>query len=176
MEPPSELLMQLNLNGSIPRHSLSPPPHATMKRVERPQSPIATTRKVSSPVRKISSPRRPSSKKQPLALDMSFGNGNSTTRLFRRVSDESPDVVSGHLVTNENFPPAAEALSREAKIGRKIFSKIVDPAIQEMYAQTAVEAKKEALSRIGQAWSSLDALDPEGVYLLFKLLLEKVQG
>ena len=176
LEPPSEMLMQLSLNAPIPRYSPSPPPRVTMKRVERPQSPVATTRKTSTPVRKISTPRRPSGKKQPLALDLSFGNGNSTTRLFRRVSDESSVVFPGPLVTNENLPPAAEALSTEAKIGRKVFSKVVDPAIQETYAQTAVKAKKEALSKVGQAWSALDALDPEGEYLLFKTLLERVQG
>ncbi len=79
-------------------------------------------------------------------------------------------------MTNENLPPATEAFSTEAKIGRKVFSKIVDPAIQEAYAQTAVKATKEALSKVGQAWSALDALDPEVEYLLFKILLERVQG
>lgn len=61
-------------------------------------------------------------------------------------------------------------------MGNRIFSKVIDPAFQELYAQTAGSAKQEAISRAGEAWAALDSLDPEGEFLVFKLMLEKVQN
>lgn len=129
-----------------------------------------TARKVSPRIRKVSGQQQ----KQPLALDMSFGNSKSTTRPFRRVSDDSPTTAAA--APNENLPPAAIPLTKEAKIGRKAFSKIIDPAFQELYAQTADPAARDAVSKVGQAWAALDALDPDGEFLLMKLILERVQG
>lgn len=149
--------------------------------VQRRPSAMGTARRVSNPVRKVSSPAHRASAinhspaKQPLALDMSFGNGVSTTRQFRRVSDESP-VLQHAPVNNENLPPAVDSASKEGRLGRKLFSKVLDPAFHEVYAHTATRAKQEALSQVEQAWATLDALDPEGSLVLFKTMLEKMHN
>ena len=119
--------------------------------------------------------------RQPLAPDMSFGNATSTTRLFRRVSDNSPSVTpAGSLArADENRPPGAapsvEPASKEARAGRRAYASAVDAAFQETYAQTANRAKRDALAQVAQAWSALDAVDPEGEFQLLKLMVEKVQ-
>ncbi|KAF2753958.1 Pkinase-domain-containing protein [Pseudovirgaria hyperparasitica] len=152
--------------------------------------------------RRVSDNRRASGQKQPLGLDMSFGNSPSTVRQFRRVSGEKEHGQPGPLsrsnsvihvgdgntpihedagVQDENaplmpvdaHPPPA---TKEALLGRRAFSKIIDPALQETYAQTGSQTKREALSKVANAWSALDRVDPEGEYLLLKMMLERVSG
>ncbi|KAI9667067.1 MAG: hypothetical protein M1831_001244 [Alyxoria varia] len=205
IEPPSEQLSRMDINEdenmTVPS-SPTPAPR-TVKTVQRRHSAVGTARRISTPsskptptMRKISSPiyeqttsspsrdRRRSSivQKQPLAIDTSFGNGTSNMRQFRRVSDEAPipvlDQSAVERPTDENVPPPVEAVTKEAKTGRRIFSKVWDPAFQEVYAQTAAGAagKQEALSRVGQAWSALDAMDPEGEYVFFRAVVDRLQS
>jgi serine/threonine-protein kinase 24/25/MST4 len=112
---------------------------------------------------------------------MSFGNSGSTTRLFRRVpSDDSssgklgtsPDLAS----TNENRNPLgpgapAEPASKEAILGRRLYSKAIDPALAELHAQTATVQKREALAKLSDAFLLLDSVDPEGAYHLMRNLV-----
>lgn len=124
--------------------------------------------------------RQASVQRRPLQPDMSFGNQGSTVRLFRRVSDNSTTAqVSGDesscdsILKEEKRPPTVETTTKEAILGRRAFNKVVDPAFQELYAQTGNQSKQEALSRVANAWSILDAVDPEGQYQLLKLLIDK---
>lgn len=129
--------------------------------------------------------------RQPLAADTSFGNSPSAARPFRRVSgnaptnagrnemdistDESGMQQSSPFSENvENIPPAAPAQTKEAKLGRKLFAKVVDPAFQGTYAQTADSASREALARVGLAWSTLDAIDPEGGVAFLRSIVERL--
>ncbi|RDW88306.1 serine kinase-1 [Coleophoma cylindrospora] len=151
-------------------------------------SPAPATIRKSSTVRRQSSvihhqspvrPRQPSTQRRPLQPDMSFGNSGSTVRLFRRVSDNSQtsaDEYSTESTFDENRPLVVEATTKEAVLGRRIYNRIMDPGLQELHAQTSNQAKREALSRLADAWSALDAVDPEGEYQLLKVMLEKVQG
>jgi serine/threonine-protein kinase 24/25/MST4 len=111
---------------------------------------------------------------------MSFGNQGSTVRLFRRVSDNSTtaqvssdDGSPESILKEEKRPPMVETTTKEAILGRRAFNKVVDPAFQELYAQTGNQSKQDALSRVANAWSVLDAVDPEGQYQLLKLLIDK---
>lgn len=135
-------------------------------------------------------------RRQPLGPDTSFGNSPSSSRPFRRISHElsqpppafpqqySPTSaeskppqqgqVSPHIDNLENIPPPAPATSKEAKLGRKIFARIVDPAFQSTYAQTAGSSSREALARVGLAWSTLDAVDPEGGVAFLRAIVEKL--
>ena len=136
-----------------------------------------TTKRRASPSQFISpGKRKPSGQRKPLAPNMSFGNSTSTVRQFRRVSDNSPDVTpEGSLeLTDENRPPIADTVSKEALIGRRAYSKAIDQAFQEAYAQTGSNAKREAISRAAQAWSALDMDDPDGEFHILKLIIEKV--
>ncbi|KAI9822602.1 MAG: hypothetical protein M1827_000321 [Pycnora praestabilis] len=162
--PPEEMLRRLDLNAA-PLQLCSPPPSTVRRGTQRRR--VSAT-KIASPI------RRPSCQKQPLVPDMSFGNGGSTVRQFRRVSDNSPDAsVAGR---DENQPPLAESVTKEALLGRKAYTKAIDHAFQETYAQTGSQAQREAISRVADAWSALDAVDPEGEYHLLRLIMEKVQS
>lgn len=124
-----------------------------------------------------STKRRVSGQKRPLAPSTSFGNSGSTMRQFRRVSDMSPasSPFSSVSERDENQQPGSEPVTKEALLGRSAYSKIIDPAFQEVYAQTGNQFKREAISRTAQAWDDLDVEDPEGEYLLLKLIAEKIQ-
>lgn len=132
--------------------------------------------------------------KQPLGLDMSFGNGTSTVRQFKRVSSghkpSSPpqpvmspqDSVFDSDAENRPPPPPiqrsqpAVAASKESILGRRSFAKCVDPAFQESYAATGDRSKREALGKVAEAWSALDELDPEGELILLKAIIDRVQS
>ncbi|KJR83749.1 uncharacterized protein SPSK_00094 [Sporothrix schenckii 1099-18] len=136
--------------------------------------------------------------KRPLQPDMSFGNSGSTMRLFRRVPSDgsnssqmgsseppSPDSVSTAttITTNENLPPQAlsqpsysssELSSKEATLGHRLFTKIVDPTMGELHAQTSTLQKREALAKLSDAFAVLDAVDPEGAYHFMKSMMAGV--
>jgi serine/threonine-protein kinase 24/25/MST4 len=174
-DSPEEALKRLDLKDSPLEYSS--PPTATVKR--------GTVRKQPSIIQ-LASPAKPrqvsATQKRPLQPDMSFGNTGSTVRLFRRVSDNSTlGQVSANSsppgsTRDENRPPMAETTTKEAILGRRIFNKILDPSLQEIHAQTSNQVKREALSKLADAWSALDAVDPEGEYQLLKLILDRVQS
>lgn len=167
-EPPETMFDRLTLEEAQQK-TWSPPPtvrRTTMKR--RPSIAGAT----GSPAK-----RRSSGQKQPLAPSTSFGNSPSTVRQFRRVSDHSPNNSPNSSIAerDENEYPLPETTTKEALLGRRAYSKAVDQAFQETYAQTANAGKREAISRVALAWDALDKNDPEGEYHLLKLIIEKAQ-
>ncbi|RMD43719.1 hypothetical protein DV735_g1468, partial [Chaetothyriales sp. CBS 134920] len=165
------------------------------------------TRKVSStmnPVQHLNTRRRvPSSSqsKQPLGVNMSFGNSPSTVRQFRRVSpdaarnksrenkpseenqDPSPAnskpviqstptklnqvVVSNPFVLSTATTVASNksdsSSSKEAVLGRQLYLKAIGMGCQEVLDTTAGETKRNAVAKLAEAWSDLEAIDPEGV-------------
>ncbi|KAI9783406.1 MAG: hypothetical protein M1839_003941 [Geoglossum umbratile] len=165
---PEEALQQLDINGS-PNQPKAPTNPVVQKNNERRRSSAA---KVASPA------RRPSGQKQPLVPDMSFGNSGSTVRQFRRVSDNSPNISpeSSMAGRDENRPPLAETVTKESLLGRRAYSSVIENVFQEVHSQTNSYGKREALSRVADAWSVLDAVDPDGEYQLLKLIIEKVHG
>ncbi|KAM0723350.1 hypothetical protein Q7P37_000336 [Cladosporium fusiforme] len=138
--------------------------------------------------------------KQPLGLDMSFGNGASTVRMFKRVSsdndnDGSKPMSSSQFYTPspqdsvfdaeaENRPPQPEqrqhrpvvAATKESILGRRTYAKCIEPALQEAGATTADRHSREALSYVAEAFSRLDELDPEGELLLMKSMIERISN
>ena len=173
-EGPNDAFKRLDLKDSPLEYS-SPPP-ATVKRgtVRRQPSVVQLT----TPVKQ----RQTSNQKRPLQPDLNFGNSGSTVRVFRRVSDNSTlaqvsnDETAQSSTRDENRPPGAETATKEAVLGRRTFNKVIDPAFQELHAQTGSQAKREALSRLADAWSALDAVDPEGEYQLLRLMIDRVQS
>ncbi|KAH0562570.1 hypothetical protein GP486_002745 [Trichoglossum hirsutum] len=165
-DTPEEALQQLNINGSL-RQSETQMNPAVQKSSERRRS---SANKVASPG------RRPSGQKQPLVPDMSFGNSGSTIRQFRRVSDNSPNISPESSIAgrDENRPPLVEAVTKESVLGRRVYSSVIENTFQEVHSQTGSQGKREALSRVADAWSALDAIDPEGEYQLLKLIIERV--
>ncbi|KAK1760493.1 Serine/threonine-protein kinase [Echria macrotheca] len=130
------------------------------------------------------SPRASIAPKRPLQPDLSFGNSGSTMRLFRRVpSDGSNSGLLGNPPepqTNENRAPPAfhaapvEPNSKEALLGRRLYNKALEPCLDELHAQTATSAKREALAKLSDAFALLDSVDPEGSYHLLRNLVATV--
>lgn len=158
-----------------------PSPRKTSSSFSIAQSPTRQSSVIDAPVRSPSkiehvSPTRRTSTKQPLALDMSFGNSPSSTRPFRRVSSgshpQSPTLCASPI-TNENQPPNPP-LTKETRLAHRLFTKAIDPSFQELYAHTSGRTAQDAISKAGEAYAALNALDPEGELALFKLMLEKV--
>ncbi|PTU21168.1 hypothetical protein P175DRAFT_0501814 [Aspergillus ochraceoroseus IBT 24754] len=162
-----------NLRISSPPN---PPRHATGTAVRR----------VPAPDRSPSiqrAKRRSSGVKQPLGVDLSFGNSPSTVRQFRRVSDKVPGTdsySSQHLVgADENASPKplySEPNSKEAQLGRRAYTKAIGLACQEVLGTTGDQEKREAISRLAEAWSDLEMVDPEGLYHILKATNEKLQS
>jgi serine/threonine-protein kinase 24/25/MST4 len=66
--------------------------------------------------------------------------------------------------------------TKEAILGRRAYTKCLDPAFQEAYAATGDRVKREALSHVAEAWSKFDELDPEGELLLLKGMMDRIQS
>ena len=166
-ESTETILGRLTLEDSQPEFesSLSTMRRATMKRRSSPTGGLSPAK------------RRSSGQKQPLAPCTDFGNSGSTVRQFRRVSDNSPEVAPDASLAegDENHRPMAEVVTKEALLGRRVYTKVVDRALQETYAQTGNQSKREAISRVALAWDTLDEEDPEGEFHLLKLIIDKVQ-
>ena len=175
-ECPEDMLSKLTLED-IPAEQPTPSTPSTMRRltVKRRGSP---SQSASPAKRRPSLQSKSSAQRKPLAPDMSFGNSSSTVRQFRRVSDNSPSISpEGSIAAgrDKNRPPMSEMITKEALLGRRAYSKAVDQAFQEIYAQTGSQAKRDVISRAAQAWNALDMDDPEGEYHLLRLIVEKIQ-
>lgn len=131
---------------------------------------------------------------------MSFGNGASTVRMFKRVSSDNDNDGSKQMSSSpfydplpqdsvfdaesENRPPQPEprqhrpvvAATKESILGRRTYAKCIEPALQEAQATTADRQSREALSYVAEAWSRLDELDPEGELLLMKSMIERISN
>jgi serine/threonine-protein kinase 24/25/MST4 len=155
-----------------------------------PQKPAANSTVRHTPLSKDPSPsvkrpkakRRSSGFRQPLGLDLTFGNSPSTVRQFRRVSDRqgSPDDCSGFVpMFDENAAPKtlfSEPNTKEAKLGQRMYAHSIGLACQETLANTWDQEKREVISRLAEAWSDLEIVDPEGLYHLVKATYEKLQA
>ncbi|KAI0897799.1 Pkinase-domain-containing protein [Annulohypoxylon nitens] len=120
--------------------------------------------------------------RRPLQPDMSFGNSGSSQRLFRRVpsdgstSGQVSSMKSNDIPADENkHPNAAEATSKEAVLGRRLYAKAVEPTLAELHAQTSSMAKRDALGKLSDALALLDSVDPEGAYHLLRNLNANIQ-
>lgn len=169
-----EGMRKLDLKDS-PLDYISSPKNTVIKSTSRRQASITRQSTVNKDQQALSGQRS-------LQPDLSFGNTGSTVRLFRRVSDKFPvahincDAKPVSAVRNENKSPAINSVSKEAILGRRIFNEVFDPALQELHAQTSSHSKREKLSRLADALSALDAIDPEGEFQLLKLVMERVQS
>ncbi|KAL4944664.1 hypothetical protein BDV06DRAFT_210089 [Aspergillus oleicola] len=162
-----------NLRISSPPN---PPRHASGTAVRRSPAPDRNP--------SLRRPKRQSSGvKQPLGVDLTFGNSPSTVRQFRRVSDkaqaQAEDSFSSYQIIDENASPKSiysETTSKEAQLGRRAYSKAVGHACQEVLGTTGDQEKREAISRLAEAWSDLEMVDPEGLYHILKATNEKLSS
>ncbi|CAL5871475.1 uncharacterized protein PFLUO_LOCUS5726 [Penicillium psychrofluorescens] len=171
---PAELLKDMQI--SVPLAKPPPPPkHQPNSTVRR-----APEAERSPSVRRANTKRRSSGVKQPLGLDLSFGNSPSTVRQFRRVSDKVPnDASKASQGYDENVSPkvlAAESTSKEAQLGRRAYGKAIGHSCQEILSTTGDGEKREAISRLAEAFSDLEMVDPEGLYHIIRTMNERLQA
>lgn len=154
--------------------------------------------------------------RQPLGVNMSFGNSPSTVRQFRRVSpnadgsgpntpsEENVDpmnllvkkqgqqnkvVAPSNPYSEDNeckspsktstFSSHASTLaseSKEADLGRALYAKAVGMSCQNVLNETADEAKREAVAKLAEAFSDLEAVDPEGMYHVMAGVVRRMTG
>ena len=159
--------------------------HLTLNEIQPKSSPLPSTvrkaavKRRSSGVDAIRSPvkRKYSGQKQPLAPSNNHGNVGSTIRRSRHFPDDSSEMSpSGSVLErDENQSPTAKTVTKEALLGRRAYSKAVNQAFQEAYAQARIPTKREAISRVATAWDSLDKDDPEVEYHLIESIIKRVQ-
>lgn len=165
-ESPESMLGHLTLEQSS---QIRPSPPSTIRR--------ATTRKRSSMTGTSKSIAcNASGRKQPLALSLDFGNMASTVRQFRRVSDQYKENQSDGSAGKDKFQEnVVGTVTREALFGRRAFSRAIDPAFQESFAQTGNKNKRELMSRVAFAWDALNKDDAEGELFFLRLMIQKLQ-
>ncbi|KAI8625161.1 Pkinase-domain-containing protein [Xylariaceae sp. FL1651] len=166
-----EALRRMDLKDAPLQPSSSPAP-STMRKSTVRRQPSGSQMSGTGSVRGPPAPAL----RRPLQPDMSFGNSGSSQRLFRRVPSDGSS--SGRIspspfddVADENkHPNTVEANSKEAVLGRCLYSKALEPTLAELHAQTSSMAKREALAKLSDAFAVLDAVDPEGAYHLLRNL------
>jgi serine/threonine-protein kinase 24/25/MST4 len=80
---------------------------------------------------------------------------------------------------DENSAPKtlfSDPTSKEALLGHRAYTNAIGLACQETLATTWDQEKREAISRLAEAWSDLEMIDPEGLYHIVKLSCEKLQA
>lgn len=174
-EDPREKLEDLHITS--PQQPARPVANSTVRRTPAPDR--------SPSVRRTNQKRRSSGVKQPLGVDLSFGNSPSTVRQFRRVSngmgDDSERQYPVPFGMDENacpktlFDESTRHETKEAQLGRRAYSKGIGLACQEVLANTCDHEKREAISRVAEAISDLEMVDPEGLYHILRLCNEKMK-
>ncbi|ODM21240.1 hypothetical protein SI65_04293 [Aspergillus cristatus] len=173
LDEPSQMMDNLHISTSSPSVSFQDTPSPTVRRTPAPDP---------SPSLRRANMKRRSSNKQPLGVDLSFGNSPSTVRQFRRVSDKIPSDASYSpqyypMATDENISPKtlfSESNSKEARLGQRAYSKAVGLSCQEVLGTTADQEKRDAISRLAEAWSDLEMVDPEGLYHIIRGMNERL--
>jgi serine/threonine-protein kinase 24/25/MST4 len=221
----------------------------TPQRVDPDRELSSTMRKVTavrSPPEQSPSIRRMSQKrelsgqykaKQPLGVNMSFGNSPSTVRQFRRVSPNANNENTDPLVvpssptkapshnrsqsyqptsqnlntstassmpppptpTTSNFSsisgahldpavkkslasfinspiktPYVPTVTKESRLGSQLYASAIGITCQEVLNQTGDNEKRDAVSKLAEAWSDLELADPEGVYHVMMGMVQKM--
>ncbi|CAN8095918.1 unnamed protein product [Discula destructiva] len=168
----------------------SPPQSTMQKTTVRQVSGAVEQRRSVMHVDTNGSPRMPASPampRQPLQVDMSYGNTGTDARLFRRVaSDDSGTGSAGTSSTSrsgesrgsnaENHDPsrrkpAFEYGSKEAVLGHRLYTRAIEPTLAEVHAQTSGARKREALAKLSDAFALLDTVDPEGAHQLMQSMV-----
>ena len=162
---PEEIFQKLSLNES----KRSTPASGTAIRV------TTARRRVSALGSSCSTKREASGTKRPLAPSTDYGNSASKQPRSQRAPDELDPTKESTASIDKNPQSIGNISTKEAQLGRRAFSRVIDPAFQDSYAHTRCQTKQEALSRVAEAWYALNQEDAEGGYVLLKTILQKTQ-
>ncbi|KAF3771242.1 hypothetical protein M406DRAFT_33675 [Cryphonectria parasitica EP155] len=166
-----------------PLIEVSPAPTTMRKTTVRQVSGLLERRRSIVQVDGNGSPRSSVIARQPLQMDMSYGNMGSSARPFSRVpsgdsesSGQSTSTTTSGGSNAENRDPRRQAstpelASKEAVLGHRLYTKALEPTLAEVYAQTSGPKKREALAQLTEAFENLDSVDPEGACQLMQGLV-----
>ena len=134
-------------------------------------------RRVSGLVSPSSWKNKTPSSRQPLAPSQDFGNSAVAQRQVSMSSGKrSLETNAPSGTADENEPQKGTELATEAAIlGRRAFTKAIDPAFKNSYECTKNQQRRDALGRVASAWHALNQDDAEAEYLLLKLIVQKIQ-
>ncbi|KAF2269364.1 Pkinase-domain-containing protein [Lojkania enalia] len=200
----ASMMQQMDLNATPLGPITDSPLPETRRRPSSRKSSAATAIRV--PSGSTPTARRVSNQpKQPLGVDLSFGNSASTVRHFKRVSSgerraalcsnppdnsfhpnpqartfrPSPPNSSHPLDANDENEPTTQyppaPITKDALLGRRAYSKVLDSVFQEAYADSGSPYQRDAIARVGQAWAHLDQIDPQGEFLLLKAMVDRLK-
>ena len=106
----------------------------------------------------------------------SFSSKPSTTRTSHTISSSISDPFSELENQATDQQPGSVQLSKEDLLGNRLFTTAIETASQEMYADTDYQESQDAIAHIADGFAYLNSVDPEGVLLLFKAMILKVEG
>ena len=75
--------------------------------------------------------------------------------------------------TSDTKPSSTE--SKESLLGRRLYAKAVGMSCQEVLDNTADESRREAVASLAEAFSDLEAVDPEGVYHIITSIFQRTK-
>lgn len=86
-------------------------------------------------------------------------------------------IVKQKLSSFINFQPKPlqnPSSTKESRLGSKIYTSAIGITCQEVLDQTGDNSKRDAVSKLAEAWSDLELVDPEGLYHIIKGMLERM--
>ena len=188
-EQATEMMQNLSLTAHTPTRGPSQQELSSSSTMRRAPELLQSPQPESPSVRNATKKRHSSGHmlKQPLGVNMSFGNSPSTVRQFRRVSPsaENAPITSKlkHEADAENMPPPAApqsnappAETKESVLGKRAYAKAIGISCQEILNTTADQGKRETMARLAECFSDLEQEDPEGIYHVVQLMIEKLQS
>lgn len=66
--------------------------------------------------------------------------------------------------------------TKEASLGRRLYTTAVGISCQEVLNETGNEEKREAVARLAEAFSDLESTDPEGLYHVMTSIISRMKG
>jgi serine/threonine-protein kinase 24/25/MST4 len=115
-------------------------------------------------------------------------NENPNSSVIRTPQKAKPDLSSlidteTSLLPRQNkdsrFSSTATTIAmetKEASLGRQLYSKAIGIACQNVLDDTADEVKREAVARLAEAYSDLESVDPDGMYHIMTAILSKISS
>ncbi|KAJ4508713.1 hypothetical protein HRR83_005805 [Exophiala dermatitidis] len=76
-----------------------------------------------------------------------------------------------------SFSTSAEtnSESKESSLGKRLYAQAVGISCQDVLDDTADHVKREAVARLAEAFSDLEAVDPDGLFHVMRAIVEKVK-
>lgn len=94
----------------------------------------------------------------------SSGRSNSTRETLNTDTDTSTTTSSSFSNSETPSLNSSPLSSKEAALGQLLYTTSIGPACQDILSNTADPTKRTGLSRLAEAFSDLEIVDPEGLY------------